>query len=170
VQQQAQQFRDPRVDQLIQQFQTREQQQAQEAQARAQAETQQTTSFVDRWMNEADAAGNPKRPYVGDVINEMSALIPQLKDADPTLTHAQALEQAYERATWAHPEIRVLLQQQQQQALDAKRRTDSQARVRDARRASSVNVPRRSSLPSQPPTGSLEETIASTARELGLIS
>jgi hypothetical protein len=165
-----QQFRDPRVDQLIQQFQTRETQQAQEAQQRAALETQQTTSFVDRWMNEVDAAGTPKRPYVGDVINEMSALIPQLKDADPTLTHTQALEAAYERATWAHPEIRVLLQQQQQTELDAKRRTDSQARVRDARRASSVNVPRRSSIPAPAKPGSLEETIAATARELGLIS
>jgi hypothetical protein len=163
-------YRDPRVDQLLHQLQTRDQQAAQQQAAAAQREQQQTESMVDRWMNEADASGNPKRPYVNDVINEMSAMIPALKEADPTLSHAQALELAYDRATWAHPEIRTLLQQAQQTALDAKRRTDSQTRVRDARRAASVNVPRRAAFQSPAQPGSIEETIASTARELGLIT
>jgi hypothetical protein len=163
-------YRDPRVDQLLQQLQTRDQQEQQRHAAAAQAEQQQTEGMVNRWMNEADAAGNPKRPYVNDVINEMSALIPQLKEADPTLTHAQALEAAYERATWAHPEIRALLQSEQTTAAEAKRRTESQQRVANARRAASVNVPRRAAIPSPAKPGSIDETIAETARALGLIS
>jgi hypothetical protein len=160
---QPQQFRDPRVDELLRSIQT-------QAQQKMAAEQQETEGFVTRWMNEADAQGQPKRPYVGDVINEMSAMIPQLKEADPTLTHAQALEAAYERATWAHPEIRALLQQAQQTQANAQRRSESQQRVASARRGASVNVPRRGSLPPKPQTGSMEDTIADEARRLGLIS
>jgi hypothetical protein len=162
-QQTQQQFRDPRVDQLLAQ-------QNAERQATAQREQQQTESTVTRWMNEPDAQGNPKRPYLGDVINEMSALVPQLRQNDPTLTHGQALDAAYERAIWAHPEIRGLLQQQQQTDLEAKRLADNQLRVREAKRAGSVNVARRASTPAPGKPGTLEETITNTARELGLIT
>jgi hypothetical protein len=158
-----QQFRDPRVDQMLAHQRQAEQQ-------RVQRETQETENTVTRWMNEMDAEGNPKRPYLSDVINEMSALVPQIRQADPSLSHAQALDAAYDRAIWAHPEIRTLLAQKQQADLDAKRRSDNQTRVRDARRAGSVNVSRRASTPSPGKPGSMDETIANTARDLGLIT
>lgn len=161
--QQPQVFRDPRVDQLLE----RERQ----AEQTRQAETQRAVdTTVERWMNEVDAQGNPKRAYLNDVVNEMSALVPQLRQLDPTLTHVQALDAAYERAIWAHPEVRGLLQQKQQTDLDAQRRAENQTRVRDAKRAGSVNVPRRASIPSPGKPGTMEETIGSTARALGLIS
>jgi hypothetical protein len=160
---QPQQFRDPRVDQILA-TQNLEKQQAQ------QREQAQTESTVTRWMNEQDAQGNPKREYLGDVINEMSALVPQIRASDPSMTHAQALDAAYDRAIWAHPEIRTLLNQKQQTELDATRRADNQTRVRDARRAGSVNVPRRASTPSPGKPGTMDQTIAATARELGLIT
>jgi hypothetical protein len=150
------------VDQLLAQ-------QNAERQANAQREQQQMESTVTRWMNENDASGNPKRPYLSDVINEMSALVPQLRSSDPTLTHAQALDAAYDRAIWAHPEIRTLLAQKQQTELDAQRRAENQTRVRDARRSGSVNVPRRGSTPSPGKPGSIDETIRETARALGMI-
>jgi hypothetical protein len=161
--QQQPQFRDPRVDQMLQH-------QRQQEQQRQQRETQETEATVTRWMNEADAEGNPKRPYLADVINEMSALVPQIRQADPTLSHAQALDAAYDRAIWAHPEIRTLLANKQQTDLEAKRRSDNQQRVREARRAGSVNVPRRGSQPSAGKPGSMEETIAETARNLGILT
>jgi hypothetical protein len=162
-QQQPQQFRDPRVDQLLAHQQRQEQQ-------RTQREAQETESTVTRWMNEQDAQGNPKREYLGDVINEMSALVPQIRQNDPTLTHGQALDAAYDRAIWAHPEIRVLLNQKQQTDLEAKRLADNQLRVREAKRAGSVNVARRASTPSPGKPGTMDETITNTARELGLIT
>lgn len=161
--QQPQQFRDPRVDQLLAQQNADRQQLAQREQATME-------STVTRWMNEQDAQGNPKREYLGDVINEMSALVPQLRQADPTLTHAQALDAAYDRAIWAHPEIRTLLAQKQQTELETQRRADNQKRVTDARKAGSVNVPRRASIPSAGKPGSMDETILATARELGMVS
>lgn len=160
---QPQQFRDPRVDQLLAQ-------QNADRQANTARETQQMESTVTRWMNETDAQGHPKREYLGDVINEMSALVPQIRQTDPTLTHAQALDAAYDRAIWANPDIRTLLAQKQQSDLDAQRRADNQTRVRDAKRAGSVNVARRASTPTAAKPGSLEETITATARELDLIA
>jgi hypothetical protein len=162
AQQQPQQFRDPRVDQLLAH-------QRQQEQQRVQAEQRTTESAVQRWMNEVDAQGNPKREYLGDVINEMSALVPQIKQADPTLTHAQALDAAYDRATWANPEVRALLEAKKQTDLDATRRADNQRQVSAAKRAGSVSVNRRASTPMAGKPGSIDETIANTARDLGLI-
>jgi hypothetical protein len=160
---QQQQFHDPRVDQLL------ANQQRQEAE-RTQREQVELENGVTRWMNETDAQGQPLRPYVGDVINEMYALLPQIKQANPALTTAQALEEGYQRAIWAHPEIRTILQQKAASDLEAQRRAENQTRVREAKRAASVNVPRRASLPTPAKPGTLEETIAATARELGLIT
>lgn len=160
---QPQTFRDPRVDQLLanQQRETHE---------RTQREAAELETTVTRWMNEMGADGQPTRPYINDVIHEMSALIPQIKESNPLLTNAQALEEAYSRATWAHPEVRVLLQQKAAADRQAELQAENQTRVREARRAASVNVPRRASTPAVGKPGTMEETIAATARELGLIS
>lgn len=156
-------LQDPRVDQLLAQLN-------QERQQRAQSEQQTLEGAVTNWMNENDAQGNPLRPYLGDVMTEMSALVPQIRQQSPSLSHDQVLQQAYERATWGNPEIRTLLLQQQAQGSSQTRSAENQNRVREARRAASVNVPRRASLPNPGKPGSLEDTIAATARELGLIT
>lgn len=160
---QGQEFRDPRLDQLLAD-QARDKLQAQ------QREQNDREFVVTRWMNEVDTQGHPKREYLNDVINEVSALIPALRQADPTMTHTAALDAAYERAIWAHPEIRPLLAQKQQTELDATRRAENQRQVRDAKRAGSVNVARRASSPSPGKPGTMDQTIAATARELGLIT
>jgi hypothetical protein len=166
----APQYRDPRVDQIVEHIQRAEQmRQARDRQVLEQ-EQQSTYSTADQWMNAQDAQGNPVHPYAADVIDEMTALIPQLKAANPNLSHADALQQAYERACWAHPEVRALLQAEQQQQSQEKLRSENQTRVREARRAASVNVPRRASTPAPPKPGRMEDTIAETARELGLLA
>lgn len=160
---QLQSFRDPRVDQLL----ANQQRETAERQRREQTDMEST---VNRWMNEVDAQGNATRPYISDVINDMAGLIPQLKESNPLLTNAQVLEEAYNRAIWAHPEIRTLLQQKAAADRQAELQAENQTRVREARRAASVNVPRRASTPTPGKPGTMEETIAATARELGLIS
>lgn len=162
-QQQPQTFADPRVDQLL----AHQRQQEEQWQAN---EQRQVEGVANSWINEKDAAGNPKRPYIGDVIQEMSMLIPQIKQTHPHLAHAQILEQAYDRAVWANPDTRAALQGAQQSELQAKATADNQVRIAQAKRAASVNVPRRASTPTPAKPGSLEETLTSTARELGLIS
>lgn len=161
--QQPQTLQDPRVDQLLAQLN-------QERQQRQRDEQSGLETAVTSWMGEVDAKGAPVRPYLGDVMNEMSGLVPQIRQGNPSLSHNQVLQEAYDRAIWGNPEIRKLLQQQEAQGNEQARRTENQNRVRDARRAASVNVPRRASTPSAGKPGSLDETLSKTARELGLIT
>jgi hypothetical protein len=158
-----QQLRDPRVDQLLAERER-------ESRERVERQNRDREDTVTTWMSEADAAGNLKRPFLSDVINEVSMMVPQLQAANPSLTDVQALDAAYERAIWANPEVRQVLQTRQQTELQQQQRADSQSRVRDARRAASVNVPRRASIPSPGKPGTIDETLAETARTLGLIS
>jgi hypothetical protein len=158
-----QEFRDPRVDQLLAQ-------QNQQEQQRQQRETTERETIAQAFMNEMGTDGKPARPYLGDVIDQMAALVPLIRAETPGMTHQQTLQEAYDRATWANPEIRALLQQEQQAKLEAQRRAANQTAVAGARRAASVNVPRRASTPDGSKPTSLEETIREGARALGLVN
>jgi hypothetical protein len=149
-----QDFRDPRLDQLLQ---MQEQQQ-----------TQQTESAIARFQTETDAHGQPLRPYFADVEREMTALIPHLKSEMPGATPVELLQRAYDSATWAHPEIRQLLQQKQMSELEATRRTENQRRISEAKKAASVNTPRRAVIPVDGGMSD-DDFIADAARKIGLI-
>jgi hypothetical protein len=153
-------FQDPRVDVLIRQMQ-------QDVTYRQQTEQTALEGSVTNWMNAQDAQGQPLRPYVADVFDQMNALVPQVRQANPSLNNDQVLQQAYETAIWGNPEIRPLLIAAQTAPV---RDPANQNRVREARRAASVNVPRRASTPSAGKPGTMDETLAETARALGLIS
>ena len=157
------QFYDPRVDQLLAQ----QRQKDLEVQQREASERE---AIANKFLNEAGTDGKPLRPYVGDVMDQMSALVPVIRAETPGLGHAQVLQEAYDRACWANPEIRALLQSAQMNQLETQRRTENQTRVREARRASSVNVTRRASTPTPAKPGSLDETLTETARALGLVN
>ena len=157
------QFYDPRVDQILAA-------QRQQDMERQQAEASAREAVANKFLNEAGTDGKPLRPYVGDVMEQMSALIPVIRAEQPGVSHDKVLQEAYDRSCWANPEIRALLQQAQMSQLETQRRTDNQQRVREARRASSVNVPRRASTPSPAKPGSMDDTIVETARALGLVN
>lgn len=152
-------FQDPRVDQLLQHLQTQEQQ-------RQQSEQQQLLDTVTRWVDAKDEAGQAKYPYLNDVQSEMTVLVPMIRQSNPSFSHEQVLQSAYDRAIWANPDVKAALLLAQEPARDAA----NQSRVREAKRAASVNVPRRASQPSPAKPGKMEETLTATARELGLIS
>jgi hypothetical protein len=154
-------YQDPRVDQLLQHLQTQEQQ-------RQQAEQQGLLDTVTRWVDQKDEQGVAKYPYLNDVQGEMAVLVPMIRQSNPSLSHEQVLQSAYERAIWANPDVKPLLLQAQ--AAVAARPSENQDRVREAKRAASVNVPRRASTPSPGKPGTMDETIAATARTLGLIT
>lgn len=156
-------FSDPRVDTLLARMEA--QQRAQES-----SDSSRRQTVINKWENETDAKGLPLRPYVANVIDEMVAIIPQVRARNPGLGEQDVLQQSYESAIWAHPEIRPLLQKQQQDELEAKRREETLRKSADARKAASVNVPRRSALAPQAAKGSMEETIRETARTLGMIN
>lgn len=154
-----QQFHDPRVDALLRS-------QEQEQQRRAQELSAQASDAENRFRAAVDDKGQPKFPFVDNVTDDMISRIPAIQRSNPSLSHFDVLQQAYEAAVWANPETRaVLLSQQQQQAT---RPAETLRNVEQARRASAVNVPKRGSLPATGPAKSIEETIRETGQALGM--
>lgn len=167
-------FRDPRVDELLQRQEMENMRQRAEAQRREREELNRLDDVVQAWSGAVDSSGKELRPYYSDVEGDIAALIPQIRASNPNMKAEDVLQQAYDRAVWAHPEIRPLLLKQQQNDIEAKRRADNQLRVQQARKAASVNVPRRASVPAAPTDrrgiDRMDDVIAETARELGLIT
>ena len=85
---------------------------------------------------------------------------------NPGISLNEVWQKAYEKAVWANPETQAL----QLQAHEAKRREDILRTTAEAKKAASVNVPRRAGLPTAAPLGSLDQTIGEEARRLGFIS
>lgn len=74
-------------------------------------------------------AADPKNIYFSDVRNEMIALL--------NSNSASSLQDAYDMAVWARPDIRPSLQASQQQEIEAKRIADTKAKADAARKAGS---------------------------------
>lgn len=145
-------FRDPRFDAYLQQQQQRE--------------MQENENVVNQWLNEVDAQGQPLRKFYNDVSAEMQTLLPAIRESKPGLSKVQLLQEAYDRAVWANPDTRALVQSE----LEAKRREENLRKANEAKKAASVNVPRRGHVPSAAPKGSMDDTIRNAARELGFFS
>jgi hypothetical protein len=156
-------YQDPRVDQLFQYLQGQEN-------ARQHETQKQVESAANSWINESAPDGKPLRPYLDDVMPGMNVRVPAIRSQNPSLSHKEVLQQAYEQEIWANPEIRSLLIKQQQDEASARSRTENQERVNLAKRASSVNVPRRGSTLTPAKPGSMAETIEKEARRLGLVT
>lgn len=75
---------------------------------------------------------------------------------------AKDLQDAYDQACWANPEVRATLLSQQ----EAKRREEAAAKVAAARKAAVVNIPARGTLPPSAPTGSMEDTMREVLRRM----
>lgn len=94
------------------------------------------------------------KPHFDEVRNEMAALLQAGTATD--------LNQAYEMAVWARPDLRQSLLAQQlaeKQAEEAKKRAEEAQKAKAAKQASSMNVPRRGTLPAQKPVGTMDDTI-----------
>jgi hypothetical protein len=99
-------------------------------------------------------AADPKNRHFETVRSDMAALL--------QAGLSSTLADAYERAIYANPTTRALVLAEQQAAARAEAGKKAQA----AKQASSVNVPRRPSLPASEPIGTMDETIRSTLRKL----
>ena len=104
--------------------QTREQQ---ESQTRLNATLNEINTFAD----EKDETGNPKRPYFGEVVNDMMALAQALRASGQT----PKLQDLYDRAVWANPEVRqrlIAAEKQAQAKLEADEAAKKAARAKKA--------------------------------------
>lgn len=108
AQPQDQQFRDPRVDELLTSIQQRDQQAA--------------LSAVDAFSRD------PNHPHFGDVRDHMGMLL--------SSGAARTLDEAYEQAVWANPAVRERMLAERARADAAQRDTEAKQRAEAARRAS----------------------------------
>ena len=113
---------DPYTRQLATELQTLKARDAQrEAQERAYQEQQQTAQLqavnreIEEFSNARDASGKLAHPYVTDLIEDMSVLIPHIQSKMPGASHRDVLEEAYSRAMRANPTTYKAYEQQLQQ-------------------------------------------------------
>lgn len=91
------------------------------------------------------------KPHFEKVRKIMGSLMQAGEAAD--------LDEAYEKATYAHPEVRQLILEDQRKAADAKRKAEQEKAVTQAKKAGSVNL--KSTQGTTPARGaSFEETMS----------
>lgn len=130
----------------------------QAADQQAQAETMRVTRWgIDSFADEKDAQGNLKHPHFDAVLPQLIELYRANPERD--------LQQAYDMAIWAVPEIREKLLAQQRATADKQQQNQ---RARQAVRSNVRGITSPVSKPQpQGETGGLRATIEATADELG---
>lgn len=79
---------------------------------------------------------------------------------------AKDMQDAYDKACWANPDIRAILLAKQQEEAKAKAKLIAE----EAKRKAAVNVTTRGTLPAAKAAGTLDDALRETAQHLGLIS
>ncbi len=159
-------IQDPRYDALAQQFsQISTSLQAQERERAAEQERI-ANSATDQFLASKNEKGEPKFPFVDNVIEDMTQRVAFMRQQNPSAAHNDVLQQAYDAAVWANPETRAVLiaQTQAPQAVAAQ----TALKAAQARKATVGAMPKRGAIPATEPVKSLDDTIRETARDLGM--
>ncbi len=110
---------------------------------------QQIEAEVQSFAGERDQSGQPLRPYLENVLDDMMSALPMLKAQSPQASNREILQHAYDRAVWANPNTRAYeLQRQQATTQQAQRAKSEQAK----RAAKLVNGHAPSAFTPNPPT------------------
>lgn len=112
----------------LQKIQSWEQQQTQAQQAQSMQMEQEISSQIEAFQSATNEDGTPKHLYFENVRRLMSAYFAN--------GEAKDLEQAYEMACWANPEVRAALQAEQQRTAEAQRLEEAKRKATGARNAS----------------------------------
>lgn len=153
---------DPKIQELRQQLQQVQgtltaAQQAQVARLRGEIEST-ITSFAE----ETDENGQPLRPYAYELEEEMEPIVRSLVRQYPQAGMGIILQEAYDRAVWANPQLRAQLLKQQQAA---QQQAAQQAAIKARRAASSINGAPAGSV-TQAPTSRREALEAAWAAQM----
>ena len=127
-----------------------------------QFEAQQARQMQDTQEREAASLNNDITAFAAK-----SEHFEAVRDRMATLLEgnaAKSLQEAYETAIWADPAIRATLLAEQQKEIRSKAAT----KAIEAKKLSSANVRTRGVIPAQAAVGSIEDTIRSKAKELGM--
>lgn len=117
-----------------------------------QERTQAENASIQEQIRSFESDG--KHPHFKQVATTMGALMKS--------GQASTMQEAYDKACWAVPEVRAKLQAEQQAA---ERRTAAE-KAAAAKKAAAVNVAARGKHPSAAPVGSMEDTIRAAYRKI----
>lgn len=120
------------VQPYTQQFQKVQSQLSAQEQQRQQAQQQAALGQIEAFKNEADQKGQAKHVYFDNVQDLM---IPLLQSGQ-----AKSLEQAYEMACRAHPEVSQALTVEQRRKTEAEQLDQARKKTEEAKRAAGANV------------------------------
>jgi hypothetical protein len=146
---------DPRVSALEQQIQQQNAWIQQKEQQREWQERQTLNSDIEAFKS------NPANKHFEAVRNDMAGLI--------QAGLATTLQDAYERAIYANPQVRATVLAEQQAKAEADRKAAQVQRAQEAKKAAAVNISRRGTMPAKAPLGSMEDTIRAQAERLGML-
>lgn len=156
---QAQQYQPEQVDPQVHALQSQLQQMqgwiTQQNQAREWQERETLNSEIERFKSD------PSHAFFEEVRNDMAGLLQAGLAAD--------LNDAYDKAIYANPQIRSRVLAQQQQESDQARKAAMTQQAQAAKQAASVNIVRKPTIPAAKPIGSMEDTIRQTAERLGIM-
>ena len=117
-------------------WKTQQEQERQAAVQRAQQEQQQhRLGAVEKFGTEKGADGQPLRPHLDAVSEDMAALIGPIRAANPNLPDHDVLQQAYDRAVWGNPDLRAKMLDAQRVAQEKEAADKARARAQAAARA-----------------------------------
>lgn len=137
---------DPNTQYLQQQLQQTQQQLQHLSTSQAQREQAEINNMIEQ--------ARQGKEHFDAVRKEMAALMES--------GTAKDINQAYEMAIWARPDLRASLlakQQEEQRAAQAKI-------AQQAKAAAATNVPRRGTLPAQRPIGTMDDTLKATLADI----
>lgn len=151
----GQTFVDPEVAALKQKVYSFEQQIAAQQQFQEQATETQIASHLAAFREAKDAGGKPMHPYYDEVRTHMAHLV--------GTGAVRSVQEAYETATWARPEIRQRILADQRAAETEAAKAEAEKRAAEAARVQRTNVATKGALGASPSRAkSLEEEMAST--------
>lgn len=152
----AQPWIDPAVKQLIEPLQNQYNQllglQQQQHQQQWQYASQQVTSSIKAFEEAQDESGNPKYPHFQRLQGAMTNIINAITARRNPNEQMPSLEQVYDQALWADPELRETAIEERARRAEAKAIQDankSQASVEEATRASR-NISGSKTVPNAP--------------------
>lgn len=148
----------PEVGYLQTKLQEIESRQAQFQQQQQQAIEEQQSEMLNSTISDFAKS----HEHFEAVRNVMAALMTTDGKAPPA---ASTMQEAYDMAIHANPQIRAVIIAKQQ----AESRAAAQAKAEAAKKSASVNVRTKGVIPAQRPVGSIDDTIRAAAKELGMI-
>jgi hypothetical protein len=154
----------PEVNRLYQELNALKAQQQQREQRDAESQKLQAQREVETLNSEVSKFSQGKEHFAA-VEQEMLALLPTIKAANPASSPAELLQMTYDRAIYANPQVRALVLAKQQE--DAK--ASLAKTVKSAKEAASVNLSQKGKMAVAAPKRTIEEQIRDDATRLGLI-